>query len=259
MKLRVAAILGACALWAIATPRSEAASCRAHSGAATAALVELYTSEGCSSCPPADRALSHLGEVLGPGAQGFGLALHVDYWDSLGWRDPWAQELFSERQRWLVHANHHSIVYTPHFFVSGSELSPGLDELRAQVRAVNSRPALAQIELSAQLLTAGKFALDATAQASSGVAEPALYIAVAQSGLVSNVLRGENAGRVLAHDHLVRTWIGPIAFVDGQVRVQREFSVPAAPMGTGWELTAFVQEQQSGRIVQALGLQACTP
>ena len=259
MKLRVAAILGACALWAIATPRSEAASCRAHSGAATAALVELYTSEGCSSCPPADRALSHLGEVLGPGAQGFGLALHVDYWDSLGWRDPWAQELFSERQRWLVHANHHSIVYTPHFFVSGSELSPGLDELRAHVLAVNSHPALAQIELSAQDLNAGKFGLDASAQASSRVAEPALYIAVAQSGLVSNVLRGENAGRELAHDHVVRTWIGPIAFVDGQARVQRELPVPAGATGTRWELTAFVQEQQTGRIVQALGLQACTP
>ena len=79
----------------LAIPAVDAATCNAVSGASRNSLLELYTSEGCSSCPPADRWLSHL-----PGDAGVvPLAFHVDYWDRLGWRDPFAQAAFSQRQR----------------------------------------------------------------------------------------------------------------------------------------------------------------
>ena len=96
------------------------AQCKARSGAGTAALVELYTSQGCSSCPPADRWLSTLGgrfaaERVVP------LSLHVDYWDYLGWKDPYAKRRFSERQRKLSVLQRMALVYTPQVVVQGRD------------------------------------------------------------------------------------------------------------------------------------------
>src|ERR1043165_160036 len=98
-----------------------AASCKAESGNRTVALVELYTSEGCSSCPPADRWLSGLA------ARGFGagrvvpLALHVDYWDYIGWKDPYGRREFSLRQRKLSQLQRMALVYTPQVLIQGRD------------------------------------------------------------------------------------------------------------------------------------------
>ena len=257
MRMHAAAMLTAGCLLPLVAMATEGALCSAHSGPRTAALVELYTSEGCSSCPPADRTLGHLRQVLGADADGVGLALHVNYWDYIGWRDPWAQEIFSERHQWLVHANHHDVVYTPHFFVNGVELSSGQTRLREQVREINSRPAQASIALSARHPTPGLFTVEAAVQTSERVGPAALYVALAQSGLSSNVLRGENAGRTLTHDHVVRVWIGPLALSNGQARVHRDLVVPDGAPDAQWELAAFVQEQQTGKVVQALELAPC--
>jgi len=257
MRLRGATILIFSGIWTIAGPAAGAGSCAARSGPQTAALIELYTSEGCSSCPPADQALGKLPELLGPGAEGFGLALHVDYWDYIGWRDPWAQEIFSERHRRLVSANHHDVVYTPHFFVSGIEMPPGQGALRQEVLELNAQPAQAQIQLSAGRASGEMLTLDASAQGDARLDSPALYIVVSENGLVSNVRKGENAGRTLRHEHVARTWIGPIALHNGAVTVHRELALPDAGGATRWELTAFVQDEHTGKIVQALGLQPC--
>src|SRR5574341_2194552 len=99
-------------VFALADP-AVAFQCSAQSGRDTTALVELYTSEGCDSCPPADRWLGSLG------ARGYGpeqvvpIALHVDYWDYLGWKDPWAKREFSERQRRLAKLKRLTVIYTP--------------------------------------------------------------------------------------------------------------------------------------------------
>ena len=112
-------------LLAATLPASAGAACDARSGPNTAALVELYTSEGCSSCPPADRQLSHLADSLDASAEVVPLALHVGYWDRLGWADRFAQDRFAQRQDWLVQANRQRTVYTPQFFVAGAEIQPG--------------------------------------------------------------------------------------------------------------------------------------
>src|SRR5512134_3856963 len=83
---------------ALAMP-AQAAPCRAHSSATTTALVELYTSEGCDSCPPADRWLSSLGARGYTPDRVVPIALHVDYWDYIGWKDPYARQAHSARQR----------------------------------------------------------------------------------------------------------------------------------------------------------------
>jgi len=247
----------AAAALAATNPLAAAAACDARSGPNTAALVELYTSEGCSSCPPADRQLSHLRRALDPAAEVVPLALHVGYWDYIGWKDPYAQEGFGERQSRLVHANGRQTVYTPQFFLGGSELRSWRGELREAVRRLNATPAAADIRLRSHLAPDGALELDAEANARTGAEPAALYVALAESGLTSAVTRGENSGAILAHDHVVRAWIGPVPLVAGAIRLRREIKLPAAWNRAHLELSAFVQGERSGKVLQAIGAQQC--
>ena len=243
------------AAYLVCLPAAGFAACDAHSGPKTAALVELYTSEGCSSCPPADQQLNRLQQALDPVAEVVPLALHVDYWDYIGWKDPYAQVSFDERQSWLVRANQQQTVYTPQFFVGGSELRSWRGALRDKVRQLNALPAAASIRIQANLTSGGALALSAEAHAGANPA--ALYLAVTESGLVSNVTRGENGGFTLTHDHVVRAWIGPIRLAGGAARVQREIALPAAWNRQRLDLVAFVQDERNGSVLQALNAKQC--
>jgi hypothetical protein len=238
-----------------------AASCAAESGPRTAALVELYTSEGCSSCPPADRWLSGLA------ARGYGpdrvvpLALHVDYWDYIGWKDPYAKREFSQRQRKLSQLQRMALVYTPQVLVQGRDFRAwggrAFDEAVAKITA---QPARARIRL--ELLPSKGPALEVAATAALGTprpgGEPALYLAAYQNRLESRVTAGENRGRSLAHDYVVLEWQGPFAFgPDGRLEERRSLPlVPkSAPAHSG--VAAFVQDRASTEVLQALMLPAC--
>jgi hypothetical protein len=238
-------------------PAAGFAACDAHSGANTAALVELYTSEGCSSCPPADRQLSRLQQALEPGAAVVPLALHVGYWDYIGWKDPYAQGTFDERQSWLVRANKQKVVYTPQFFVGGAELRSSQGALRDKVRQINSVPAAATIRVQAHLATNGALTLSAAATARAAAGPAALYLTLVESGLVSKVTRGENSGATLVHDHVARAWIGPIRFADGSATIQRDIVLPPDWNRARLEVVAFVQEERSGSVLQALRARQC--
>ena len=232
------------------------AGCDAKSGARTAALVELYTSEGCSSCPPADRQLSRLSEALEAGALAVPLSLHVSYWDAIGWKDPFAQTAFVERQRALVQARGGSSVYTPQFFVGGQEARSWPETFAASVKRINAAPAAADIRIQATP-TAGGLALTAQASARDMSTPAALYVAVTEAGLVSRVLRGENGGATLGHDGVARAWIGPIAFERGSAVVQREVALPAGWNRDRLSIVAFVQDARSGAVLQALKASQC--
>lgn len=229
------------------------AACELASGKTTAALVELYTSEGCSSCPPADRKMRHLEEALDAGARAVPLALHVPYWDYIGWKDRFARPAFAERQEWLVHANGQRTLYTPQFFVNGAELRATRTSLREQVRKLNATAASADIRLSAAQPSPDVLRLSAQASAKPGSAPLALYLALTESGLVSKISRGENAGATLEHDHVVREWIGPISLAAGSARVQRDVRLSAAWNRSQLGLVAFVQDERTGHVLQALG------
>src|SRR6476659_11420511 len=112
------AVLASCLMSA-----AQAQKCTARSGDKTAVLVELYTSEGCNSCPPADRWLSGVARTY-PRDRVVPLALHVDYWDYIGWKDPYARREFSQRQRRLSQLQRASFVYTPQVLVQGRDF-PG--------------------------------------------------------------------------------------------------------------------------------------
>lgn len=258
MNSRTFAICAIAAASSVVLPATSFAGCEVRSGPKTAALVELYTSEGCSSCPPADRQLSHLRQELDPAAEVVPLALHVGYWDYIGWKDPYAQETFGERQSWLVHANKQKIVYTPQFFVGGAELRSRQGTLRDEVRRLNAMPAGAAIRVQASLSPSGALALSADATSRTGADPLALYLAVTESGLVSKVTRGENGGVTLTHDHVVREWIGPIRLSGGTAQVRREIALPPAWNRAQLELIAFVQDERSGTVLQAVGARQCT-
>src|SRR3954469_8448481 len=122
--------------------------CTARSGDKTAALVELYTSEGCDSCPPADRWLSSLGtQGYAPGRV-VPLSLHVDYWDYIGWKDPYAKQQFSGRQRKLTQQQRLAFVYTPQVMLQGKDFRDWRGGGFAQALArINAVPAAARLRL----------------------------------------------------------------------------------------------------------------
>ena len=247
----------ACALAAAALAAPALAACQAQSGAKTAALVELYTSEGCSSCPPAERQFNSLRGAVGAAAELVPLALHVDYWDYIGWKDPYAKRAFADRQGWLVRANQRKTVYTPQFFVGGAEPLSRLDELRARVERINAQPALASIRVQAKPNAGGALALSAEASVAPSTPDAALYLALSESGLVSKVTRGENSGATLVHDHVVRAWIGPIRLAGGSIRLRRDIELAPDWQRAHLDLSLFVQDQRSGRVLQALSAPHC--
>jgi len=193
------------------------------------ALLELYTSEGCSSCPPADRWLN--GIALDP-ERVIPLALHVDYWDSLGWPDRFAQRAFSERQ-----AERSREVYTPETLLDGREWR-ARDRLEDAVRALNAQPAQAKITLT----VAGR---SAHARLETQVAGARLFLVAWQDGLEVDVARGENAGRRLRHDHVVRQFVA--------VR-QSAAELELPERGGQIDGVAAFAEAPDGQILQAVAL-----
>jgi hypothetical protein len=247
-------------LLAVALP-GYAMQCSARSGERTAALVELYTSEGCSSCPPADRWLSGLGAQGGVPGRIVPLSLHVDYWDYIGWKDPYAKRELSLRQRKLSQLQRLALVYTPQVMLQGRDFRGwGTKAFDEAVGRINAQPAKARIELVIRGAKAAGLSVEAQARlldrAQQGHA--ALYLASYQNRLVSKVDAGENRGRVLTHDYVVLEWQGPFGFgADGHLAERRELPLlPRASAGDSG-VVAFVQNRRSAEVLQALMLPAC--
>jgi hypothetical protein len=241
----------------LALPSHAGTACVAKSGPATAALVELYTSEGCSSCPPADLELHQLRQKLDANAAVVPLALHVSYWDQIGWKDVFAQKIFDARQVQLVANRQGRAVYTPQFFVNGTELRAWRDDLPSAIRQINARPAPLTITLKSMPGATDTVALEAMVTARDPQTSGALYLAISESALVSRVLRGENSGATLRHDDIVRMWIGPISLLQGSARMRQEIKLPAAWSRQHLRAVAFVQDQRDSRVLQAVSTAQC--
>jgi len=240
----------------------EANICSRSSPAYTVALVELFTSEGCSSCPPADRWLKALPTRYGPDRL-LRLALHVDYWDYIGWQDPYAQAQFAERQRLLGRLSRSASIYTPAVFAGMRELrdwrAPGA--LDRRVQEINRQPARAAITLA--MRGTGPREAEIEAVLTLPTPKPATrrlqgVLVLYENQLVSEVPRGENRGTTLHHDHVVRHW-SPRELDAGAERQQWR-SVVKIPRGwTAAQLgvAVFIQDAGSGEVLQAVAMPAC--
>lgn len=257
-------ILGLSAAAALnGAPVLAADSCSAHSPAYRVALLELYTSEGCSSCPPADQYLSGLRAAGVTPEQAVPLALHVDYWNDIGWKDPFSHAAYSARQRWLTRLAGSRTVYTPELFVAGQELRGGVERwaggVPAAVKRINAQAAQADIRITLGQPGAAGLPLAVSASAAH---DGTLFVALVESGLASKVTAGENSGRLLRHDHVVRTWLAPVPMSPGgqagvhMATVTRTLPLPpgAAPGRLG--VSVFVQSDR-GEVLQALSLSVC--
>ena len=239
---------------------AQAMQCSAKSPANTVALVELYTSEGCDSCPPADRWLSSLG------ARGFApdrvvpIALHVDYWDYIGWKDPYARQVHSARQRKMAKLARAAMVYTPQVLLQGLDFRGwGSGAFEQAVAKINARPAKARISLSLDTRRKDAFEVEAAAQLedASPNADIALFLGAYENKLVSEVKAGENRGKSLPHDYVVLQWVGPLEFKGGKLAERHSLPLlpKAVPAHSG--VVAFVQNRATAEVLQALMLPAC--
>ncbi len=177
-------------------------------------LVELYTSEGCSSCPRADDWLRQLGASLDARFHAVPLAFHVDYWNYLGWEDPYSKADFTARQREAAAYNRQRNIYTPEFMVNGREQRGGPAVVQA-IHSANAQPAQARIEVRITRLDGGHIRARLEVETHAPQGAPRAYVAVYENNIERKISGGENRGRTLKHDFVVRHWSKPIALKRG--------------------------------------------
>jgi len=239
-----------------------AGQCQGQSASHKVALLELYTSEGCSSCPPADRWLSNLAEGQFDSQQVVPLALHVDYWNYLGWKDPYSSKQYSKRQRHQGDVNSLRTVYTPQFVLNGEDLRGwykrnGTD---GPIKQVNAEVAKAKIGLTLGNGDGSNLQVDAQVELADGQNADGygLYLAVFENGLVSDIPRGENIGKTLHHDYVVRDMIGPYKLAGKTSSLSEKFTIEPGWNSKNLGVAAFVQNAQTGDVLQALMVKNCS-
>ena len=174
-----------------------------NSGDRQTAVVELYTSEGCSSCPRADRWLQKLVTTPQQDLNLLALAFHVDYWDYLGWKDRFSNADYTKRQRVLGANNQQRTIYTPEFFVNGKE-ARGSANILNKIQQTNQQPASITLRLTvsreqSELVVA----VQTPSELDNGEPIHHRYL-VYENKLSTDVKRGENSGKVLHHEQVVR-------------------------------------------------------
>jgi len=218
------------------------------------AVVELFTSEGCSSCPPADNVLSEIKkEAEAKGTRVFTLAYHVDYWNRLGWKDPFGKFQFTWRQENYSRVLPGGSVYTPQVIVNGRTecLGSNKNQLTKNIKAALDRPAMFRFTLHADSLKRDSLFISYSIPAAT--ADHVLRLALTEDGLSSTVKAGENNGRTLHHDAVVRNLFS----VDKPGKTG-QFSIPLSAITNIQKsaLVAFVQKKGGMEIlaVQGFGL-----
>lgn len=238
------------------------AQCTATSGERRVPLLELYTSEGCNSCPPTDRWFSALPSRGLTPERVVALAFHVDYWNYLGWKDPFSKAAYSDRQRSASIRNRARFVYTPQLLLDGRDYRRGMfrDEIVDRVNALSRQNAGARIRLHQRseggeaVVVRGTFGVTDASQRRAARA----YVVLYENKLFNQIIAGENRGRRLEHDFVVREMSAPReAGPDGSISLQHRFV-----FGDGWKredlnIAAFVQNQRTGETLQAIAMRVC--
>ncbi|MBI1766297.1 MAG: DUF1223 domain-containing protein [Acidobacteria bacterium] len=238
----------------------------AYNGPRVPVVVELFTSEGCSSCPPADALLMQLDQTSPvPGAEIIALSEHVDYWNYIGWSDPFSSEAYSARQQGYAQAlrltGGRGDVYTPQMVVDGQFEFVGGNTAKAR-EVIAQAAAFPKAEVKVSLVNPERndeVKLHVHASQLPQVHandEAEVVLAVIENNLASSVTRGENSGRKLRHSAVTRE-LRPLGqFAAGQKNFETEATVKLA---TSWKradvrLVAFIQEHLNRRILGAAAI-----
>lgn len=216
-----------------------AGACEAQSGPERAHLIELYTSEGCNSCPPAEQWMS----TIRDNERLIGLEFHVDYWDSPAWRDPYAKPAYAKRQETKARKAS-TLVYTPQVWIDG-QIWRGWPKSEPPGAAGDAAVAL---RMSAETGRNVKVNLQTTG--SANIERKRLYVALTENRLVQQIRGGENKGRRLEHDQVVRDIAGPLRLPEAQA----ELRLPDGAALANAAVVAYVQDEDDGAIEQVLRL-----
>jgi hypothetical protein len=218
------------------------------------AIVELFTSEGCSSCPPADALLRQIHLRQAPSGQLIvGISEHVTYWNNLGWKDPYSSPLFTDRQSTYASRLSPEGSYTPQMIVNGRDQFVGSDG-GALERALRDDTRRAHLDLRIITSTLSADGVDVKVSFSGQTSKPLDVVAVLTDDADrSNVLRGENSSRLLQHVSVARS-LTKVATVAGDAEKSIHLSLPEGfqvTAGPGHHLVLFVQEAHQGTILGA--------
>jgi hypothetical protein len=220
------------------------------------AVVEMFTSQGCNSCPPAEELLSEIErDARAHGQNVFALGFHVDYWDNLGWPDQFADPAYTARQEAYARAFGTRGLYTPQMVVNGTDEFVGSDRRRAAstIMSAMTSTATTPLTLSIAHLGGDRVMVDYRTERPPGRA--VLNVAVVERGLDSEIARGENAGRTLRQDNVVRAFrsVGLEA-----ERGQVELATPPGLDPRNASVVGYVQENGDRAIVGATAVELPT-
>lgn len=217
------------------------------------ALLELYTSEGCSSCPPAERFLNNLKSEGISEQQVIALAFHVTYWDYIGWKDRFARPQFDERQRELARKNNQRTVYTPQFVLLGDDYRRASNFSR-DVNKIVAEEAEIKLSLTVDAQPDGMHLQLASEISLSEVKDVAIYLAVVEDNLSSDVTDGENEGERLQHNYVVRQLTLLYIHSKPVDKFEKALLISLEPDWKNEDLSvvAFAENPHTGEILQAV-------
>ncbi len=213
------------------------------------AVVELFASEGCSSCPPADELLRRITEqARRDGKRVFPLSFQVDYWNELGWVDPFSSPRFTERERRYAKILGTRSVYTPQMIINGMNVFVGSDQNLAEkyINQYLEIPSLNTITL--EIKKKGARQIEVNYRCESLTPETVLNFALVERGFQNNVTAGENAGRLLRHDNVVLEF-KTIPFTEKEGRII--FEKPNSDDPSRFSIIVYLQNPNDMKITAA--------
>ena len=212
------------------------------------AVVELFTSEGCSSCPPADQLMARIQQEV-KDQPVYILAFHVDYWNRLGWKDIFSDAAYSQRQNQYAAWLNLQSVYTPQVVVNGSKEFVGSEESTVRKAISDGLQELSPTQLTLADVRQDKGKIAWRYQARNAGHNTSLLVAMVQRSATSQVKAGENSGRTLSHVQIVRQL--KTAKVDANGSGAGYLPLPAGVSTADVEIIAFLQDNDNGRIIAA--------
>jgi hypothetical protein len=222
-------------------------------------LVELFTSDGCDSCPPANRWLSSA--VAGSDKSLIPVSLHVTYWNHLGWNDEFSSERFDARQEAYARQAINKFAYTPELFLNAREWRGWKNGDRAEIASAGKQIAPVSIALAARQSEKGGVIVETSIKAADGggkidLSSSRLYLLLYEDELIERPNAGELKNAVLKHDHVVRDW-KITETIDANRAISSVFRIPAQWNERKMGVVAFVQSKDLKSIHQAIDLPFC--
>jgi hypothetical protein len=211
------------------------------------AVVELFTSEGCNTCPPADKLFSSMkAEAKKSGKNIFFLEYHVDYWNKLGWKDPYSSFQFTNRQKNYTSVLNEESMYTPMMIVNGAKSFTGSDKQKADAAIEEAllSPPTAGLKIKVDSIISDTLYLryDATNTDKNFL----IRTAITEDGIVSKISAGENSNMTLSHDGVVRVFnSSELSKLSSQIKIPLKKFQP----GKKCELIVFIQHKQSMKVL----------